>query len=169
LRPPEEGDVASLVRFMEWDVVKNLSRPPHPYREEHAHAFLASQEQGRAKGTDYAFALTQKADGAFLGMCGVHLRETRFELGYWLGRPFWGQGYATEAADTLLAFAFRNLRQEVVEAGWFHDNPASGRVLEKVGFRPECTRQSECAARGTPVLCNVVVMSRAEFARKEAA
>jgi RimJ/RimL family protein N-acetyltransferase len=169
LRPPETSDVASLMELMEWDVAKNLSRVPYPYREEHARAFVGRQDEVRAKGTDYAFALARKEDGAFLGMGGVHLRETRYELGYWLGRPFWSQGYATEAAEALLAFAFRNLRQDVVEAGWFHDNPASGRVLEKVGFHPEGTRLMDCAARGAKVLCNVVVMSRAEFARKEAA
>ena len=169
LRPPETDDAKAIAAFMEWDVVKNLSRPPHPYLEEHAHAFLAQQEEGRARGSDYAFAITRKADGAFLGMCGVHRRETGFELGYWLGRPYWGQGLATETARELLAFSFRNLRMEAVEAGWFHDNPASGRVLEKAGFRPAGTRRSDCAARGESVLCNVVVMSRAEFGQRYAA
>lgn len=169
LRPPEPGDAKAITAFMEWDVVKNLSRPPHPYLEEHAHAFLAQQEEGHAKGNDYAFAILRKLDGAFLGMCGVHLREQRFELGYWLGRPYWGQGFATEVARELLAFSFRNLRLDEVEAGWFHDNPASGRVLEKAGFRPDGTGQRDCAARGESVLCNLVIMSRAEFGQRQAA
>jgi ribosomal-protein-alanine N-acetyltransferase len=169
LRPPEEGDVKAIAAFMEWDVVKNLSRAPHPYLEEHAHAFLGRQEEGRAKGSDFAFAATRKSDAALVGMCGVHLREKGFELGYWLGRPHWAQGYATEAAAEVLAFAFRNLRAEAVEAGWFHDNPASGRVLEKVGFRPDGTGQRDCAARGESVLCNLVIMSRAEFGQMQAA
>ncbi len=99
----------------------------------------------------------------------MHLREQRFELGYWLGRPYWSQGFATEVARELLAFSFRNLRLDEVEAGWFHDNPASGRVLEKVGFRPDGTGQRDCAARGESVLCNLVIMSRAEFGQRQAA
>ena len=169
LRPPESGDVKAITAFMEWDVVKNLSRAPHPYLEEHAHAFLARQEEGRARGSDFAFAVTRKNDGALAGMCGVHLRETGFELGYWLGRPYWGQGYATEAAAEVLTFAFRNLRAGAVEAGWFHDNPGSGRVLEKVGFRPDGRGQRDCAARGESVLCHQMVMSRAEFGQRQAA
>ncbi|HEX4861463.1 MAG TPA: GNAT family N-acetyltransferase [Rhizomicrobium sp.] len=169
LRPPERCDADALVRHMEWDVVKNLSRPPFPYLEEHALAFLASQEQGRAKGSDYAFAITDKRRGAFLGMCGVHLRGKGFELGYWLARPHWGMGYATEAAGEVLGFAFRNLRAEEVEAGWYHDNPASGRVLEKLGFRPNGADQRDCAARGHAVLCNLVLMSRAEYVQRQAA
>lgn len=169
LRPPQARDVAAIVGFMEWDVVKNLSSAPHPYTEEHARTFLGRQEDGRAKGSDFAFAVTRKDDDALIGMCGVHLRETGFELGYWLGRPHWGQGYASEAAAEVLAFAFRNLRAENVEAGWFHDNPASGRVLEKVGFVPSGTAERDCAARGASVLCNLVVMSRAEFGQRQAA
>src|ERR1700741_896183 len=160
LRPPELGDVASLVKYMEWDGVKNLSRPPFPYLEEHALAFLAHQEQGRARGSAHAFVIADKREGSSLGVCGVHLREKGFELGYWLARPHWRKGYATEAAAEVLGFAFRNLRAEEVEAGWYHDNPASGRVLQKLGFRPNGADRRECAARGHAVLCNIVVMSR---------
>ena len=169
LRPPERGDIAAIVKFKEWDVVKNLSRAPHPYTEEHASAFLGRQEEGRAKASDFTFAVTRKDGGALAGMCGVHRRETDFELGYWLGRPYWGQGYATEAAAEVLAFAFRNLRAEAVEAGWFHDNPASGRVLAKLGFRPNGAANRECAARGHAVLCNITVMSRADYVQRQAA
>ncbi len=75
------------------------------------------------------------------GCCGLHLRESGlFELGYWLGRPFWGHGYATEAARKLAGFAFSRLKATQLTAGYFHDNPASGRVLEKVGFAPRWRR-----------------------------
>ena len=170
LRPSGAADIASIVSLIgDWDVVKNLSSAPYPYLEEHARAFLARQEEGLAKGTDYAFAVTRNSDGAYMGKCGIHLKDTGFELGYWLGRPFWGQGFATEAAAEVLAFAFRNLRAESVEAGWFHDNPASGHVLEKLGFRASGSGQRDCAARGESVLCNLVTMSRAEFGQRSAA
>ena len=61
LRPPEPGDVKAIAAFMEWDVVKNLSRAPHPYLEEHAHAFLARQDEGRARASDFAFAASESS------------------------------------------------------------------------------------------------------------
>jgi RimJ/RimL family protein N-acetyltransferase len=170
LRPPEAGDVKAIAAQMgDWDVVKNLARAPYPYTEDHARDFIARQEDGRAKGADYVFAVTRKACGVLIGMCGVHLREKGFEIGYWLGRDHWGNGYATEAAAEVLAFAFRNLRAEEIEAGWYQDNPASGRVLEKLGFRPDGVGLRDCAARGERVLCNLVIMSRAEFGQRQAA
>jgi RimJ/RimL family protein N-acetyltransferase len=170
LRPPGANDLGSIVALMgDWEVVKNLSRPPHPYLESHAREFLARQEEGRAKGADFVFAIVRKADGALAGCAGLHLRETGFELGYWLGKPFWGFGFATEAAREVLAFGFRNLRAEIIEAGWFHDNPASGRVLEKLGFRRTGTDSRDCAARGHAVLCHTVAISRAEHGQRDAA
>jgi 8-oxo-dGTP diphosphatase len=170
LRVPEASDVTAIVTLMnDWDVVKNLSTAPFPYHEDHARAFVGKQEDGRAKGTDFVFAITRKSDGAFMGKCGVHLKETGFEMGYWLGRPYWNQGYATEAAAQVLAFGFRNLRADSIWAGWFHDNPASGRVLAKLGFRANGADQRDCAARGESVLCNFVTMSRADFGQRQAA
>ncbi len=137
LRPPEPGDVKAITAFMEWDDVKNLSRAPHPYLEEHAHAFLGRQEEGRAKGADFASSPSRaRAMALSAGMCGVHLREKGFELGYCSAVPIGGRAMPPRAAAEVLAFAFRNLRADAVEAGWFHDNPASGRVLEKVGSGP---------------------------------
>jgi len=170
LRPPSLGDAADLALLMgDWDVVKNLSRAPFPYLPDHAVEFVRRQDEGRAKATDFAFALTRKDNGALIGVCGVHLREEGFELGYWLGRPYCKKGYATEAAAEVLSFAFRNLRAESVEAGWFHDNPASGHVLEKLGFDAAGTAPRPCAARGEAVLCNLVTMSRAAFGQRSAA
>jgi len=170
LRVPEASDVNVIATLMnDWDVVKNLSRPPFPYQEDHAREFVAGLEEGRAKGSDYVFAITRKSDNALMGMTGVHLRDDGFELGYWLGRPYWKQGYATEAAAELLAFGFRNLRADRIWAGWFHDNPASGHVLEKLGFRPNGADERQCAARGESVLCNLVTMSRADFGQRQAA
>ncbi len=170
LREPCESDVRAIAALMnDWDVVKNLSRAPFPYLEEHARDFVGRQEGARAAGTDFTFAITQKDDGALVGMCGVHLRDEGFELGYWIGKPYWKRGYATEAAAQVLAFGFRNLRAEHIWAGWFHDNPASGHVLEKLGFRPNGCDQRDSAARGGGVLCNLVTMSRAEFGQRQAA
>ena len=169
LRPPEPGDAPTIALLMnDWDVVKNLSRSPFPYSEDDANVFIGRQEEGRAKATDFAFAVTRKSDSAFIGMCGVHLREKGYEIGYWLGRPYWKQGYATEAAGEVLAFTFRNLRADTIEAGWFHDNPASGHVLRKLGFRADGAGERNCLARGHSVYCNLVAMSREHWQGKAA-
>jgi RimJ/RimL family protein N-acetyltransferase len=169
LRPPEQKDVPFIASLMsEWEVAKNLSRAPHPYHEEDASEFIGRQEEGRIRGTDFAFAISRKGDGTFLGACGVHLRENGLELGYWLGKPYWKHGYATEAAGEVLAFTFRNLRADRVWAGWFHDNPASGHVLRKLGFRPDGADERNCLARGHSVYCNLVTMSREDWQRKAA-
>lgn len=170
LRAPEALDAGAIAAQMnDWEVVKNLSRPPFPYTEAHAREFLARISDGLSGGTDFVFAVTRKPDGALIGCCGVHRREAGLELGYWIGRSHWGRGYATEAGSEVLAFAFRNLRAASIWAGWFFDNPASGRVLQKLGFRPDGAGLRDCAARGGSVLCNLVTMSRADFGQRFAA
>jgi [ribosomal protein S5]-alanine N-acetyltransferase len=171
LRPPELKDVAAIVAGIgEWEVAKNLGRAPYPYREEFAYEFIGKQTEARAKGTDFAFMAVRKEDDAMMGCCGVHLRESgAFEVGYWLGKPYWGQGYATEAARKVCGFAFHVLKAERLAAGWFHDNPASGHVLEKVGFVTNGSEQRNCAARGHTVYCNMMLLERENFGRRKQA
>jgi RimJ/RimL family protein N-acetyltransferase len=171
LRPPEPRDIPAIVTWIgDWDVAKNLSKCPHPYGEEDAREFLLRCAEGRAKGSDFGFAIARTADGRYLGQIGLHLKDGTFEIGYWLGKPFWGFGYASEAARRIALFAFRDLKADSVWAGWFHDNPASGRVLEKLGCRPNGQEPRGCLARGHDVLCNLVILSREDFfARRMAA
>jgi len=171
LRPPEPRDVSAIVTWIgDWDVAKNLSKCPHPYREEDATGFLARAAENRAKGTDFVFGITRRADDQFMGQIGIHLKDGRFEIGYWLGKPFWKAGYASEAAHRVALFAFKNLKAESIWAGWFHDNPASGHVLAKLGCKPDGQALRECLARGHDVLCNLVTLSREDFfARRMAA
>jgi ribosomal-protein-alanine N-acetyltransferase len=168
LRPPEIADIPALVPLIDdFDVAKNLSRAPHPYSETDARAYLEHAAETRAAGTDFSFAILRKVDRAYLGNCGVHKREAGFEFGYWLGKPFWGQGYATEAARRLVEFAFDDLKVQSLIAGWFHDNPASGRVLAKLGCVPDGTGQRDCLARGHAVYCHNVKLARESFERSK--
>ena len=173
LRPPHMADVDAIVaQIGDRDVAKNLSRVPHPYCEQDAKDWLELSAELRARGSAYGFAITRKWDGVFIGVCGVHLHEQgSLELGYWLGKRYWGHGYATEAARRLASFAFRELKADGLIAGWFHDNPASGNVLAKLGFRPTGVEKRDCRSRGAPVTCNMVSLNAASFARqkKEAA
>jgi [ribosomal protein S5]-alanine N-acetyltransferase len=162
LRPPRPSDIAAMTVWLgDYDVAKNTSRVPHPYGEDDAEAFVACAPEGR-------FVIARKQDGLFLGCVGLH-PESDFEFGYWLGKPFWGRGYATEAAQRLVRYAFEVLGQASVHAGWFHDNPASGHVLAKLGARHNGSHMRECLARGVPVLCHDMLLTRADFLRQEAA
>ena len=117
---------------------------------------------GWRNGTDFVFAILCKTPPAYLGICGVH-PQRNWECGYWLGKPFWGQGYATEAAGRLVAHAFEDLGADCLSACWYCDNPASGRVLEKLGFRPSGQEKRACLARGCWALGNLVTLDRATY------
>ena len=171
LRPPERSDVPVLVPLIgDWEVAKNLGRVPYPYAAADAYAFFDQAHAKTANGTDFTFAITRKSDGVYLGGCGVHLRENgEWEFGYWIGKPYWGNGYATEAARALVQFAFETLKIDMLTAGWFFDNPASGRVLEKLGCTRTGTDERECRSRGHSVVCNTVRLTREQFDIKQAA
>ena len=131
LRAPSHNDVAAMVALAgDRRVAENTARIPHPYTAADAAALLASINQ---TGGETVFAIT--LDGALIGMCGLDRRQDGVELGYWLGVPFWGRGYATEAARALIDYAFAELGHEVLSSGARVSNPASRRVLEKCGFQ----------------------------------
>ncbi|HXC56771.1 MAG TPA: GNAT family N-acetyltransferase [Rhizomicrobium sp.] len=170
LRPPERRDIPALVPLAnDYDVAKNLSKLPHPYTAAHGEAFVAEMQEKRVAGSDFTFAITLRSDGAFMGCIGLHLKDGSFEFGYWLGQKFWRQGYATEAARALVAFAFHDLKAESVWAGWYHDNPRSGHVLTKLGCVPKGFERRACLARGMDIGCNVVTLSRDAFLGRRAA
>jgi [ribosomal protein S5]-alanine N-acetyltransferase len=167
LRPPRPLDIQSMTVWLsDYDVARMTSRVPHPYSEGDAESFLALKAEHR-------FVILRKRDRVFLGMAGLHApdngQEIGYEFGYWLGKPFWGFGYATEAAHRLVRYAFEALGLETVHAGWFYDNPASGRVLAKLGARHNGSQMRDCRARGMAVLCHDMLLTRADFLRKQAA
>jgi [ribosomal protein S5]-alanine N-acetyltransferase len=170
LRQPEAADVAAITAGLaDFEVSKNLMRAPHPYSEADAWAFVSAAAKGHDSGESYCFVLIDKGDGALLGCAGLERKNGAYELGYWLAKPYWKQGLATEAAARVLEFAFDRLKAERVEAGWYHDNGTSGHVLAKLGFKADHVEACESRARGYRLLCNRAVLTRAEFGRKKAA
>jgi [ribosomal protein S5]-alanine N-acetyltransferase len=168
LRPPRPADIQAMAVWLgDFAVSRNLARVPHPYSEADAEDFVA--KRGRHGDGHYAFTILRKEDGLFLGGIGLHLEDSGYEFGYWLGKPFWGVGYATEAARRLVHYAFEELDQPRVRAGWFADNPASGNVLAKLGARHNGSGMRDCRARGVKVLCHEMLLTRAQFLRKQAA
>ena len=169
LRPPRPTDIAGMVVWLgDFNVSRNMSRVPHPYHEEDAEMFVAGMGPQR-QGWQHCFSVLRKSDGMFLGGAGLQEQSGIVEFGYWLGTPFWGQGFATEAVHRLVTYAFEELNQETLHAGWFYDNPASGHVLAKLGARHNGSRMRECRARGMDILCHDMLLTRADFLRKQAA
>ncbi|HEY8614993.1 GNAT family N-acetyltransferase [Phenylobacterium sp.] len=152
LRGPVRTDADALVRLAgDFNVAAMTARLPHPFGPEDADAFLdrmARQDFVRSA----TFAIEHRNFG-LVGMLGVETGSNgRPQLGFWLGRPFWNRGYATEAVRGALKWVKRDWRKNVVEAGHFADNPASGQVLCKAGFlyTGDVVLQ-DCAARGGKV------------------
>lgn len=132
LRGPMVTDAAALATFAgDLNVAGMTCQIPHPYTLSDAEAFIA-----RAQATDWArearWAIEHRVFG-LVGVVGLTAGE-RPELGYWVARPFWNRGYATEAVRGALKWVKRDWRKHVVVAGHFADNPASGQVLCKAGF-----------------------------------
>ena len=136
LRPLAAADAPRLVELAnDWEVVKYTANIPHPYELKDAHDFIAAQDARRQNGQGIALGLERSVDGALIGCIGFGLDHgPEPELGYWLGRAFWGQGLATEALRRLLRHLFIDLGYDRVWAGIHPDNKASGRVLEKAGL-----------------------------------
>ncbi len=153
LRPTCADDIAAFVPLLDdFEVVKDLMHIPHPYTEADGRAFIALTEQKRSEGTTLNYAVLLGGE-TFIGFCTANIEDSsndRYpgsrELGYWYGRPFWGRGYATEAAQAVVEHAFNVLGTAALAAGFYVGNPASG-VSSKslVSGRP--VWRNETAAR----------------------
>ena len=132
LRAPRLGDAKAIAQLAnDRRIAENTTRIPHPYRLADAEAFIA---QVNRDGDELAFLIT--LDDEPIGACGLaQLDGPAPDLGYWIGAPYWGNGYATEAARAVIDHAFTALGHEAVQAGARVTNPASRRVLEKCGFQ----------------------------------
>ena len=134
LRPAWIEDAAELARAIGHEsVVRNLSRVPWPYCLGDAEAFLKRPHDMHSA----FFLICLPESGEIIGGIGVHREdELGDEFGYWLTPPAWGRGYATEAGCAVLAAARHAMGRKQLVSSHFVDNPASGRVLRKLGFQP---------------------------------
>lgn len=138
LRPFRDADAWRIAYLAgDYDVAKMCGRVPHPYPVSAAHTWLETLSEARDSGVEFPFAIEARIDG-LIGSCGVSRvgdpEDATWEIGYWLGIPYWGFGYAVEASRALMGWARDTLGARVFVAGHFADNPASGKVLRKLGF-----------------------------------
>lgn len=163
LRPGWAEDAEKLAaRIADEGIVRNLAKAPWPYSLDDARAHLARMNEGPLP----TFLITRRDTAEIVGACGFGYEPSgEIEFGYWIARPHWGQGYATEAGRAALDIA-KTLGWPRVLGGHFIDNPASGRVLEKLGFIPTGQRvlRHSCG-RGREDLCELYALELAEGGR----
>ncbi len=140
LRPFEMSDVTD-VRLLAGDraIADTTLNIPHPYEEGMAEQWIRTHQPRFEAGELVNFAITMRADGELVGAIGlvIERRFDRAELGYWVGRPYWRQGYCTEAGRSVLKFGFMELNLNRIHASHLCRNPASGRVMQKLGMTRE--------------------------------
>jgi RimJ/RimL family protein N-acetyltransferase len=148
LRPVAEADLDAIVTWIgDFAVAGMLARVPHPYARADAESFLAATREAAGRN----IALTIADDQGVVGGLGLTGLRSEREFGYWLAKPAWGKGYATEAGRAFLDFLFGEAGLDIVRSGVFHDNPRSLRVQEKLGFERIGTRMIRCLARGKDI------------------
>jgi RimJ/RimL family protein N-acetyltransferase len=152
LRWPRLADAQAIVRLAGEKAVADMTaRIPHPYPPEQAEKFIFQARRANANGESLQLAITPKGKpNSLIGMVGISPgpETAKPELGYWLGIPSWGQGYATEAARALIDAFFAYGDETDLTASARVINPSSRRVLEKCGFAYQGAGLIELPARG---------------------
>ena len=151
LRPLAIADAADVQRLAgAFELAEMTVNIPHPYEDGMAEAWIQTHAESNARGADVTFAITRKEDGVLLGaisLMGIkpgHMAE----MGYWIGVEYWGRGFCTEAGQAVIGYGFEHLDLKRIHAHHFSRNPASGRVMQKLGMSHEGHRRLH-AARGT--------------------
>lgn len=146
LRPFELADAAEVQRLAgDYAIADTTANIPHPYPDGVAEQWIQYYQNRFVEGKEVVFAIVLRAGTLLAGSIGLHRLDApdeHGEIGYWIGVPFWGQGYCTEAAAAVIAYGFTRLQLQRIYACHFARNPASGRVMEKNGMAREgCLRR----------------------------
>lgn len=162
LNAADAVEIAPLVN--DWEVARYTSHIPFPYTVQMADEFIAAQAEAPESGSR-VFAIIRKEDQKLVGCVGLHreMGANHGEIGYWIGRQFWGNGYASEAVQRVVDYAFLDLGMVELDAGAVPVNKASHRVLSKAGFIAWDVREDEAPARGYPLQLIVRRLKRARW------
>jgi len=152
LRALVPSDAPELARLLnDRSISATTLAIPFPYTRKDAVEWIGRQDMDRKQGKTLNLAITLRADGRLaggVGLSSVSAEHSRAELGYWVAKEFWARGYCTEACRALLSYAFRTLGLQRVYASHFPNNPASGRVMEKLGMKREGYLRRHVRRRG---------------------
>lgn len=134
LRMPAAKDIPRIVEYANHPQISKMTlNIPYPYKEKDAISWINMANQGFEEKNHFVFAICKQADHQFMGGIGLHIntRFNRAEMGFWIGEPFWNQGYVTEAAGEILRFGFKILHLQKIFATHMINNPASEKVMIK--------------------------------------
>ena len=139
LRPCVAEDADAIQRLVsDVEIARNTLNIPHPYPEGAAAQWIAKH----AESEEIVFAIVTRDTNELAGVIGLVPKEhNRGEIGYWVGVPYWGRGYATEATRAIIRYGFEERGMNRIEAMHFSRNPASGRVMQKAGMEHEGTHR----------------------------
>ena len=146
LRPFRMSDMESVRKHAnDKGVSRNLASLPHPYTKKDAKFWLGKQAKLQRQKNPGEIVFAIEIDGEAVGSIGLHkiVRGHKAELGYWLGKEFWGGGIMTDAVREITNFGYKNLKLRRIYAGVFLFNKGSARVLEKNGFKLEGIAKKE--------------------------
>ncbi|MGH1518770.1 GNAT family N-acetyltransferase [Chryseobacterium sp. JK1] len=146
----QEKDIPFIVEYLQHRIYSDLtSNIPYPYTEDDARFWLQMSKEVFEDRTGFIFAIRNK-EGHLMGAIGLHDREDdKAELGYWMGIPYWNKGFVTEAAKAIVDFGFKDLGCNKIYATHFLHNPASGRIMEKIGMKQEAILKQHAKKDGT--------------------
>jgi RimJ/RimL family protein N-acetyltransferase len=142
LRPFRLNDAKTVQRLAgRREIASTTLNVPHPYEDGVAEDWINKHESTYHEGKGVTFAVTLKTDGELIGAVTLMnmSKSNHAELAYWVGVPYWNQGYCTEACEEILLYGFMELELNRIHACFFSRNPSSGRVLEKLGMAHEGT------------------------------
>ncbi|MGA2866497.1 MAG: GNAT family N-acetyltransferase [Verrucomicrobiota bacterium] len=141
LRPLTTDDAATVARLAgSREIAHTTISIPHPYSEDQAREWIAARTGQSATDKELVFGVVTREDAQLVGAVGLREIDTEHsqaETGFWIGVPSWGKGYVTEAARRVIRYAFEELKLNRIYAHHMVRNPASGRVLEKLGMKRE--------------------------------
>jgi RimJ/RimL family protein N-acetyltransferase len=145
-----------------WNVASMLAKVPHPYPDGAAKEWIATHIAARANRTGFQFAIEHDAELIGAMTLEASTSPDAMVLGYWIGEPFWGKGFATEAGRRIARFAFQELDLALLHAGYQMVNQNSGKVLYKLGFRDTGQEMQLSLARGCEVATVTMELTRQE-------
>jgi len=140
LRPLCDNDALNLSRVAnDWNVAKFLSSMPHPFTLEVAKNFIQDSNKSYLENENIVFAIVKKNSNEIIGIIELDLnsKDNHATASYWIGKDYWDRGYTTEALEEIVRFGFEDLNIHRITSHHFHNNPASGKVMQKVGLKLE--------------------------------
>ena len=165
IRPLHKSDADSIVKYInDAQIHRNTTNIPYPYSEKDAKTFLTDSPKHWSAGSAYRFGIVINHE--VVGCCSlekINQKDCNAELGYWLGRPFWGQGIMSRVTKAVVAFGFNQLKLHKIIVKHQETNKSSQRIIEKLGFMYEGTERESHLRDGKWCNCRCYSLLESEF------